>query len=52
MASTLAIIVSLLLLMFLAYRGITVLLLAPLMALLAVFFCVERSSHLYLPPPS
>lgn len=36
MASTLAIIVSLLLLMFLAYRGITVLLLAPLMALLAV----------------
>jgi H+/gluconate symporter-like permease len=36
MASTLAIIVSLVLLMFLAYRGITVLLLAPLMALLAV----------------
>lgn len=37
MSSTLAIIVSLLLLMFLAYRGITVLLLAPLMAALAVF---------------
>ncbi len=35
--STLAIIISLLLLMFLAYRGITVLLLAPLMAGLAVF---------------
>lgn len=37
MSSTLAIIVSLLLLMFLAYRGVTVLLLAPLMAALAVF---------------
>lgn len=37
MSSTLAIVVSLLLLMFLAYRGITVLLLAPLMAALAVF---------------
>ncbi|WP_341666976.1 GntP family permease [Alcaligenes sp. SDU_A2] len=36
MASTLAILVSLLLLMFLAYRGVTVLLLAPLMAALAV----------------
>ncbi len=36
MASTLAIVVSLLLLMFLAYRGVTVLLLAPLMAALAV----------------
>lgn len=35
--STLAIVISLLLLMFLAYRGITVLLLAPLMAALAVF---------------
>lgn len=34
--STLAIVVSLLLLMFLAYRGYTVLLLAPLMAALAV----------------
>ncbi|MCS2610681.1 GntP family permease [Halomonas dongshanensis] len=34
--STLAIVVSLLLLMYLAYRGITVLLLAPLMAALAV----------------
>jgi len=32
MASTAAILVSLLLLMFLAYRGVTVLLLAPLMA--------------------
>ena len=32
MASTLAIVVSLLLLMFFAYRGVTVLLLAPLMA--------------------
>src|SRR5690554_568103 len=36
MGSTLAIVVSLLLLMYLAYRGITVLLLAPLMAGLAV----------------
>lgn len=36
MASTLAIVVSLLLLMFFAYRGVTVLLLAPLMAALAV----------------
>jgi len=41
MASTLAIIVSLLLLMFLAYRGITVLLLAPLMATLAVLLSGE-----------
>lgn len=41
MASTLAIIVSLLLLMYLAYRGITVLLLAPLMALLAVLLSGE-----------
>lgn len=47
MASTLAIIVSLLLLMFLAYRGITVLLLAPLMALLAVALSGELA--LYLP---
>lgn len=37
MPSTLAIVISLLLLMFLAYRGITVLLLAPVMAALAVF---------------
>ena len=36
MASTLAILVSLTLLMFFAYRGVTVLLLAPLMAALAV----------------
>ncbi len=36
MTSTLAIVVSLILLMYLAYRGITVLLLAPLMAALAV----------------
>lgn len=36
MASTLAIVLSLLLLMYLAYRGVTVLLLAPLMAALAV----------------
>ena len=36
MASTLAIVVSLVLLMYLAYRGITVLLLAPLMAALAI----------------
>ncbi len=47
MASTLAIIVSLLLLMYLAYRGITVLLLAPLMAGLAVLLSGEIS--LYLP---
>ncbi len=36
MASTMAIILSLILLMYLAYRGITVLLLAPLMAALAI----------------
>ena len=36
MAGMLAIVVSLLLLMYLAYRGVTVLLLAPLMAALAV----------------
>ena len=36
MASTLAIVVSLALLMYLAYRGITVLLLAPIMAAIAV----------------
>ena len=34
--STMAILISLLLLMFLAYRGVTVLILAPLMAALAV----------------
>lgn len=37
MTSTFAIVISLLLLMYLAYRGVTVLLLAPLMAALAVF---------------
>ncbi|MGP1615713.1 MAG: GntT/GntP/DsdX family permease, partial [Pollutimonas bauzanensis] len=47
MASTLAIVVSLSLLMYLAYRGITVLLLAPLMAALAVLLSGEIS--LYLP---
>lgn len=47
MASTLAIVVSLLLLMYLAYRGITVLLLAPLMAALAVLLSGEIG--LYLP---
>lgn len=47
MASTLAIIVSLLLLMYLAYRGVTVLLLAPLMAGLAVMLSGELG--LYLP---
>lgn len=41
MAGTLAIVVSLLLLMYLAYRGITVLLLAPLMAALAVLLSGE-----------
>ena len=41
MAGTLAIIVSLILLMYLAYRGITVLLLAPLMAGLAVLLSGE-----------
>lgn len=41
MASTLAIVVSLILLMYLAYRGITVLLLAPLMAALAVLLSGE-----------
>ena len=34
--STMAILISLLLLMFFAYRGVTVLILAPLMAALAV----------------
>ncbi|MFA7669559.1 MAG: GntP family permease [Burkholderiaceae bacterium] len=43
MASTLAIVVSLLLLMYLAYRGITVLLLAPLMAALAVLLSGDIS---------
>lgn len=47
MASTLAIVVSLLLLMYLAYRGVTVLLLAPLMAALAVLLSGEI--NLYLP---
>lgn len=47
MASTMAIIVSLILLMYLAYRGITVLLLAPLMAALAVLLSGEIG--LYLP---
>ena len=47
MASTLAIVVSLLLLMYLAYRGVTVLLLAPLMAGLAVMLSGEVG--LYLP---
>lgn len=47
MAGTLAIVVSLLLLMYLAYRGITVLLLAPLMAALAVLLSGEIA--LYLP---
>ena len=41
MAGTLAIVVSLVLLMYLAYRGITVLLLAPLMAALAVLLSGE-----------
>lgn len=41
MASTLAIVVSLVLLMYLAYRGITVLLLAPLMAAVAVLLSGE-----------
>ena len=45
--STLAIIISLLLLMFLAYRGVTVLLLAPLMAGLAVLLSGEI--NLFLP---
>ncbi|NYT79200.1 GntP family permease [Alcaligenaceae bacterium] len=47
MTSTLAIVVSLLLLMYLAYRGVTVLLLAPLMAALAVLLSGEIG--LYLP---
>lgn len=41
MTSTLAIVVSLLLLMYFAYRGVTVLLLAPLMAALAVLLSGE-----------
>lgn len=47
MTSTLAIVISLVLLMYLAYRGITVLLLAPLMAALAVLLSGEIG--LYLP---
>jgi len=50
MASTLAIVVSLLLLMFFAYRGVTVLLLAPLMAALAVLLSGDSGffvAHLY-----
>lgn len=47
MASTSAIVVSLILLMYLAYRGVTVLLLAPLMAALAVLLSGEIG--LYLP---
>ncbi|RRD57330.1 GntP family permease [Comamonadaceae bacterium OH2545_COT-014] len=46
MLGTLAIVISLLLLMFLAYRGITVLLLAPLMAALAVLLSGEISHFL------
>lgn len=46
MTSTLAIVVSLLLLMYLAYRGITVLLLAPLMAALAVLLSGDISFFL------
>ncbi len=46
MVSTLAIVVSLLLLMYLAYRGITVLLLAPLMAALAVLLSGEIGMYL------
>ena len=46
MASTLAIVVSLLLLMYLAYRGITVLLLAPLMAAVAVLLSGEIGIYL------
>jgi H+/gluconate symporter-like permease len=46
MASTLAIVVSLLLLMYLAYRGVTVLLLAPLMAALAVLLSAELGIYL------
>ncbi len=46
MASTLAIVVSLSLLMYLAYRGITVLLLAPLMAALAVLLSGEIGIYL------
>lgn len=46
MLSTLAIILSLVLLMFFAYRGITVLLLAPLMAALAVLLSGEMAHFL------
>lgn len=46
MSSTLAIVVSLILLMYLAYRGITVLLLAPLMAALAVLLSGEFAVYL------
>src|SRR5690606_26307291 len=46
MTGTLAIIISLVLLMYLAYRGITVLLLAPLMAALAVLLSGEIGIYL------
>ena len=46
MFSTLAIVVSLLLLMYLAYRGVTVLLLAPLMAAVAVVLSGEMGIYL------
>lgn len=41
MFSTLAIVITLLLLMFFAYRGYSVLILAPIMAALAVLFSGE-----------
>ena len=46
MFSTLAIVISLLLLMYLAYRGVTVLLLAPLMAALAVLLSGQIAVYL------
>lgn len=46
MFSTLAIIISLLLLMYLAYRGWTVLLIAPLMAVLAVILSGDGAALL------
>ncbi len=53
MIGVIGIIVSLLLLMYLAYRGITVLILAPLLALLAAFFSnlplMATYTHVFMP---
>ena len=50
MFSTFAIIITLLLLMFFAYRGYSVLILAPIMAILAVFLSGDFLSGILLIP--